>query len=58
MVRKMAENGTYYHEPPYTEEEEDDFYRRTGDAESLTIFHRPVAQPVPQQELPQRPAKK
>jgi hypothetical protein len=28
MVRKMAENGSYYHEPPYTEEEELEIYRR------------------------------
>jgi hypothetical protein len=28
MVRKMAENGSFYHEPPYTEEEELEIYRR------------------------------
>ena len=28
MVRKRAENGTYYHESPYTEEEEPEIYRR------------------------------
>ncbi|MCP3459778.1 hypothetical protein [Bradyrhizobium sp. CCGUVB23] len=47
MVRKMAENGTYYHEPPYTEEEEDEFYRRVGGASSLTIAHRPASTPQP-----------
>jgi hypothetical protein len=28
MVRKRAENGTFYREPPYTEEEELEIYRR------------------------------
>jgi hypothetical protein len=27
MVHKQAENGTFYHEPPYPPEEERDFYR-------------------------------
>ena len=27
MVRKQAENGEWYHEPPYTWEESRDFYR-------------------------------
>jgi hypothetical protein len=28
MVGKVAENGSVWHEPPYTEEEEEDFYWR------------------------------
>ena len=28
MVRRRAENGTYYHEPPYTDAEEMELYRR------------------------------
>ncbi len=28
MVRRRAEDGSYYHEPPYTWEEEQDFYAR------------------------------
>ena len=30
MVRKVAEDGGVWHEPPYTEEEEEEFYRRFG----------------------------
>jgi hypothetical protein len=29
MVRKRADDGSYYHEPPYTKAECDEFYRRT-----------------------------
>ena len=29
MVTKVAENGSEWEEPPYTEEEEEEFYRRT-----------------------------
>jgi len=29
MVRRMAENGSEWEEPPYTEEEEEEFYWRT-----------------------------
>ena len=28
MVRKMADNGSFYHEAPYTEEEERELRRR------------------------------
>jgi hypothetical protein len=40
MVRKRAENGTYYHEPPYTEEEEMEIYRRMDGP--ITILHAPT----------------
>lgn len=57
MVRKMAENGTYYHEPPYTEEEDLDFYRRVANG-PFTILHgpRPSAEkPTQPQKLPPQP---
>ena len=41
MVRKTAENGTFYHEPPYTEEEDLDFYRRVSSG-PVKIFHGPA----------------
>jgi hypothetical protein len=28
MVRKQAEGGTFYRDPPFTAEEEQDFYRQ------------------------------
>jgi hypothetical protein len=49
MVRKRAENGGYYHEPPYTEEEEFEFYRRVaGGNRPLTILRAPAGTPSPQ----------
>lgn len=57
-MRKRAENGSYYHEPPYTEEEELDFYKRICSG-PLTILHgaRPPAekQPQPQKSPPPSP---
>ena len=52
MVRKVAENGTFYHEPPYTEEEELDLYRRL-DHGPFTFLHgkRP---PVEHQAQPRK----
>jgi hypothetical protein len=38
MVRIRAENGSYFHEPPYTEEEEFDFYRRVAGG-PLRVLH-------------------
>jgi hypothetical protein len=55
MVRKRAENSSYYHEPPYTEEEELDFYRRIANG-PFTILHgtpRPPAEKPPPQKSPQ-----
>ena len=52
MVRKRAENGTYYHEPPYTEEEEFDLYRRFGGAKSLSIAQPPASMRHPQKSPP------
>jgi hypothetical protein len=45
MVRKRAENGTFYHEPPYTAEEEHEFYRRTAGGPVTVV--RPKAEPQP-----------
>ncbi len=38
MVRKMVENGSYYHEPPYSEEEELEIYRRIA-AGPFKVLH-------------------
>jgi hypothetical protein len=56
MVRKMAENGTFYHEPPYTEEEDLDFYRRIC-AGPVRILHGPppARNDVQPQRTPRRP---
>ena len=56
MVRRRAENGTYYHEPPYTEEEELALYRMMG-AGPFTILRQspPAASPEPPHKSP-RPA--
>jgi len=57
MVRKRAENGTYYHEPPYTWEEDQDFYRRVaGNGVKLKILHSEAS--PPRTEEPQTPAEK
>ena len=56
MVRKVAENGTFYHEPPYTELEEIELYRQMagiaedGTCAGFTVLHRapPAAAPAPQ----------
>jgi hypothetical protein len=41
MVRKQAENGAWYHEPPYTWEESRDFYRAMSGG-PVTVVHPPV----------------
>ena len=38
MVRKLTDQGTGYHEPPYTAAEEADLYRRMG---GVVAFTRP-----------------
>ena len=38
MVRKLTDQGTLYHEPPYTAAEEADLYRRMG---CVVAFTRP-----------------
>jgi hypothetical protein len=66
MVRKVAENGTFYHEPPYTEEEEMRLYRH---GPAFTFVHpsrapaaapeRPLPKaPPPTERGPRRPVKK
>ncbi len=37
MVKRVAENGSIYHEPPYTAEEEADFYRRINNGGPITM---------------------
>jgi len=55
MVRKVAENGTFYHEPPYTEEEELRLYRH-GPAFKILHPSPPAAAPEhPPQKSPPRP---
>jgi hypothetical protein len=57
MVRKTAENGSFYHEPPYTEEEELALYRH-GPAFKMIHSNRPApAAPAraPQKVQPQPP---
>ena len=61
MVRKRAENGTYYHEPPYTWEEEQALYRSTGGDGPFTVLHgphppQPERKGPPEQEEPQSPS--
>jgi hypothetical protein len=41
MVRKQAENGEWYHEPPYSWEESRDFYRAMSGG-PVTVVHPPV----------------
>jgi hypothetical protein len=57
MVRIRAENGLYFHEPPYTpEEEEADFYQRTGNGPVAIL--RPAPQKpsaAPKSKSPQQP---
>lgn len=57
MVRKRAENGTYYHEPPYTEEEEFELYRMMDLKEGATILRGspPAATPAPPRKSPHPP---
>jgi len=56
MVRKVAENGTFYHEPPYTEEEELALYRHGPAFKMLHPSRPPAAAPEhPRQKSPQPP---
>ena len=60
MVRKRAENGSYYHERPYTWEEEMDLYNRIagGNGPITVLRQRPgetlVAPPTPTQAKPKK----
>ena len=61
MVRKTAENGLFYHEPPYTEEEELDFYARINHGPFTFLHGRPPSAERSKLLLhksPQPPAKK
>jgi hypothetical protein len=53
MVTKVAENGTLYREPPYTEEEELELYRAMASG-PFTVVHRAAPSP-PQKSQPQSP---
>lgn len=63
MVRVQAENGSFYHEPPYTPEEEADFYRRTGNGPVAILKDRdsphgkapPKASAAPTKKSPPQP---
>jgi hypothetical protein len=47
MVRIVNEDGSAYHEPPYTWEEEQAFYRAIGKG-PITVLHRRIeTQPPP-----------
>lgn len=51
MVKKQADNGTFYHEPPFTPEEERELYRRMGPP--ITVVRQ---NPEPKQKSqPQEP---
>lgn len=51
MVRKVADNGSYYHEPPYTHDEELWIYG--GDVKAITVVHRvSPAAPLPPRKAP------
>lgn len=61
MVRKVADNGSAWHEAPYTEAEEEEFYRRFGQGVvqvahgSRTIVPQPPRPPKndPQNDPPE-----
>jgi len=56
MVRKQAQNGAWYHEPPYSWEESRDFYRAMSGG-PVTVVHSPVLaktdKPKRRKSLPQ-----
>jgi hypothetical protein len=52
MVKKVAENGSFYHEPPYTEEEELALYRH---GPSFTVLHSSRPPAAPKHPLPKSP---
>jgi hypothetical protein len=54
MVKRITDNGTVYHEPPYTKEEEIDFYRRMSGG-PITVLR---GAPSPQPQTPQPSNKK
>ena len=61
MVKKTAENGTFYHEPPYTEEEELELYARINHGPFTFLHGQPPSEApstLPPHKLPQRPAGK
>jgi hypothetical protein len=50
MVRKQAENGTFYHGPPYTAEEEADLYRRMGSGYVTVVRPKDNQAPKPKRK--------
>jgi len=58
MVRKMAKNGTYYHEAPYTDEEVLELYRAAASGPFTVLRQHPTppAGPKPQSTKPPRPS--
>ena len=60
MVRRTADNGAVWHEPPYTWEEEQEIYRGMAMQPGATILHAPPApassEPSPESRSP-APAK-
>jgi hypothetical protein len=44
MVRRTADNGAVYFEPPYTWDEEQEMYRRVGGG-PVTVLHAPKPNP-------------
>jgi hypothetical protein len=43
MVRVVCEDGSVFHEPPYTEEEEAELERRINNVVGIAIAPRPAA---------------
>ena len=53
MVRVKADDGGYYHEPPYTPEEERDFYKAVSGGPVTVIRRLPKTEkPKPQKSPP------
>ena len=51
MVRKRAENGSCYHEPPYTREEEMALYKMADYGNGpITILHAAPKPPKPKDD--------
>lgn len=55
-IKGYTKSGVAIHGPPYTWAEEMDFYRRVGDAKSLTVARGPIQEPAsaPPRKSPRR----